>query len=119
MQIGEFARICKTKISILRHYDKEGLLTPDYVDNFTGYRYYSHEQIETFLRITALKKGGFSLTEIKQILSSNQTNEQLLSLFRAKRALLSQTLQSLSEAEALILSENGDMSVFLTEQNEK
>ncbi len=119
MQIGEFARICKTKISILRHYDKEGLLTPDYVDNFTGYRYYSHEQIEIFLRITALKKGGFSLAEIKQILSSNQTNEQLLSLFRAKRALLSQTLQSLSEAEALILSENGDMSVFLTEQNEK
>ncbi|MBQ6819383.1 MAG: MerR family DNA-binding transcriptional regulator, partial [Clostridia bacterium] len=25
MQIGEFARICNTKISVLRHYDKEGL----------------------------------------------------------------------------------------------
>lgn len=31
MQIGEFAKICHTKISVLRHYDKEGLLQPDYV----------------------------------------------------------------------------------------
>ena len=49
MQIGEFARICKTRISVLRHYDKEGLLSPDYVDNFTGYRYYSKEQIPVFV----------------------------------------------------------------------
>ena len=48
MQIGEFAKICGTKITVLRHYDKEGLLEPDYVDAFTGYRYYSNEQIPVF-----------------------------------------------------------------------
>ena len=56
MQIGEFAKICDTRISVLRHYDKEGLLVPDYVDHFTGYRYYSEEQKQLFVRITALKK---------------------------------------------------------------
>jgi DNA-binding transcriptional MerR regulator len=55
MQIGEFAKICGTKITVLRHYDKEGLLEPDYVDAFTGYRYYSDEQIPIFFRITALR----------------------------------------------------------------
>lgn len=102
----------------MRHYDKEGLLTPEYVDRFTGYRYYSGEQVETFLRITALKKGGFSLAEIKQILSVPQSHEQLLSLFRAKRDELTQTLNDLSEALELLTKGDGDMSVFFTVQNE-
>ncbi|MDR0949886.1 MAG: MerR family transcriptional regulator, partial [Lachnospiraceae bacterium] len=55
MQIGEFAKICETKISVLRHYDKEGLLTPDFIDRFTGYRYYRADQIITFKKIAALK----------------------------------------------------------------
>ena len=29
MQIGAFAKLCETKISVLRHYDREGLLVPD------------------------------------------------------------------------------------------
>lgn len=103
MQIGEFAKICKTKISVLRHYDKEGLLSPDYVDRFTGYRYYSEEQIPIFLRISALKKAGFSLAEIRQIVSSRQSDERILSLFENKKAELLRTLEGLKEAEGIIL----------------
>ena len=84
MQIGEFARICDTKITVLRHYDKEGLLEPDYVDTLTGYRYYSDAQIPIFFRITALKKAGFSLAEIKNILASCDHNDTLLVLFEKK-----------------------------------
>ena len=32
MKIGEFAKMCGTKISVLRHYDKEKLLEPQYTD---------------------------------------------------------------------------------------
>lgn len=71
MQIGEFAEACKTKISVLRYYDKEGLLFPDYIDRFTGYRYYSEEQIALFERIALLKKAGFSLSEMKTLLREN------------------------------------------------
>ena len=63
MKIGEFANICNTKISVLRHYDKQDLLKPEYIDRFTGYRYYSKEQIAIFFRITALKKAGFSCVD--------------------------------------------------------
>lgn len=38
MKIGEFAKLCGTKISVLRHYDKEKLLEPQYTDVFSGYR---------------------------------------------------------------------------------
>ena len=117
MQIGEFAKICNTKISILRHYDKEGLLIPDEVDRFTGYRYYSKEQIPIFLRITALKKAGFSLSEIKTILSNCKSSEQLLSLFETKRAELTRTLENLAEAQDMLLMENTIMSVTFIKED--
>lgn len=118
MQIGEFARICDTKISVLRHYDKEGLLTPDYVDNFTGYRYYSKEQIPIIMRITALKRAGFTLPEIKTILSSCESREQILSLFESKKSELLQTMANLTEAEKIILKEHEAMSVTFYEKNQ-
>jgi len=111
MQIGEFAKICNTKITILRHYDKEGLLEPDYVDPFTGYRYYSKEQIPIFFRITALKKAGFSLLEIKQILFSCQTNQELLSVFEKKQEMLYAMISDLNEARKNIVGEQTDFKV--------
>lgn len=104
MQIGEFARICNTKISILRHYDKEGLLLPEYIDRFSGYRYYSEEQISEFFKITALKNAGFSLAEIKRLLFSDGGGETAKELFEKKKAELNCTLESLASAEDLFLT---------------
>ena len=117
MQIGEFAKICNTKITILRHYDKEGLLAPDYVDPFTGYRYYSKEQIPVFFRITALKKAGFSLSEIKQILFFCRNNEELLSLFEKKQASLCGMIADLDEARKIIVREQEKFEVVFTDIN--
>lgn len=119
MQIGEFARICDTKITVLRHYDKEGLLEPDYVDTFTGYRYYSEAQIPVFFRITALKKAGFSLAEIKNILKSCENNDALLSLFENKQAELMRMVAELEEARKIILSEKKVFEVSFFQENEK
>ena len=117
MQIGEFAKVCNTKITVLRHYDKRGLLIPDYVDNFTGYRYYSKEQIPVFIRITALKKAGFTLKEIKKILCSDQSNTFILSLFADKKAELLQKLKDLTEAETMIFMEEKTMHATFFENN--
>lgn len=113
MQIGEFAKICQTKITVLRHYDKEGLLTPDYVDSFTGYRYYSKEQIAVFKQITALKKAGFSLQEIRQLLQHNTNNQQILDLFNQKKKDLLETLTHLEEAKNIILGEQNMHVTFI------
>ncbi len=115
MQIGEFAKICCTKITVLRHYDKEGLLVPDHVDSFTGYRYYSAEQIPLFFRINALKKAGFSLNEIKQLLALIQSNEEILALFEKKQSELHQMIRNLDEARKIILCENKDFEISFSE----
>lgn len=98
MQIGEFAAVCKTKISVLRHYDAQGVLVPDYVDGFTGYRYYSADQIKTFMKITALKEAGFSLAQIKEIVYSENDRETLEQAFEKKKKEYVCKLQSLSSA---------------------
>lgn len=98
MQIGEFAAVCKTKISVLRHYDAQGVLVPDYVDRFTGYRYYSADQINDFMRITALKEAGFSLAQIKDMIFRESDREKLEAAFEKKKQEYLCKLQSLSSA---------------------
>jgi len=45
-QIGEVAKMFHISVGTLRHYEKSGLLQPEYTDNETGYRYYSTRQFE-------------------------------------------------------------------------
>ncbi len=71
LSIGQFSKICMVTVKALRHYDKLGLIKPDHVDKFTGYRYYDENQIPHMLRILKLKHYGFSLEEIGIILSED------------------------------------------------
>lgn len=97
MQIGQFAKICGTEISVLRHYDKEGLITPDFIDKFTGYRYYSSEQIEIFKRIADMKKAGFSLKEIKSVLENQENDAFTFDLIKKKKTEFEEMIRKLDE----------------------
>jgi len=92
MKIGEFAKACGTKISVLRHYDSEGLLQPVYIDRFTEYRYYDSSQIAVFERISELKAVGFSLSEIRALLYSGEPAD---ALFERRKSVLEQQLRDL------------------------
>ncbi len=102
MKIGEFAKMCGTKISVLRHYDREKLLEPQYTDKFSGYRYYTSEQILVFYRITALKKAGFSLQEIREIISGRKTNKEIEAVFSQKENEFLDALKNLKEAKLMM-----------------
>lgn len=69
LKIGEFSKLSRVSIRMLRHYDEIGLLIPETIDLFTGYRYYSEAQLITANRITALKNMGFSLAGIAELLA--------------------------------------------------
>lgn len=84
-KIGDFARINKVTIKTLRHYDSLGLLRADKIDSFTGYRFYTADQILRLNRILALKEIGFSLEEIMGILNSTLSAGELESLLEVKR----------------------------------
>ena len=61
IKIGEFANIFDVSIKTLRLYDEKGLLSPDYIDIYTGYRYYDDESIKTMTKILILKDLGLYL----------------------------------------------------------
>lgn len=78
--IGVFSQVNKVTTKTLRHYDEIGLLKPEHVDKFTGYRYYTSNQLPIMHKILTLKQMGLSLTEIKECLDNPSTIEMYLKL---------------------------------------
>ena len=95
IKIGDFSKLSRISIRMLRHYDNLGLLIPKNVDSFTGYRYYAPAQLQTANRITALKDMGFSLASIGAILKQFDDPEAL-------KAFLSLKLEEVREQEGEI-----------------
>jgi DNA-binding transcriptional MerR regulator/effector-binding domain-containing protein len=69
LRIGEFSELSSISISMLRNYDKIGLLVPRSTEQASGYRYYDKAQLVQANEILALKSMGFGLEEIKGILA--------------------------------------------------
>ncbi|MGI6664479.1 MAG: MerR family transcriptional regulator [Christensenellaceae bacterium] len=67
-KIGDFSRLSNVSVRMLRHYEKLGLLLPEKVDAFSGYRYYSAAQLEKIGKIEKLKSLGFSLAVVGKML---------------------------------------------------
>ena len=85
LKIGEFSKLSRISIRMLRHYDEIGLLTPEETDPFTGYRYYSESQLFTAGRITALKDMGFKLCDAAELLKCWEDRETLGRHLQAQR----------------------------------
>ena len=84
-KIGDFSKLGQVSIRMLRHYDQFGLLKPDHIDKFTGYRYYTAGQLANLNRILFFKDLGFSLLQIKDSLSDNLPNDQLRGMLMMKQ----------------------------------
>jgi DNA-binding transcriptional MerR regulator len=85
IKIGDFARLSQVSVVTLRYYDEMDLLKPVKVDTFTGYRFYSSDQLPRLHRILALKDLGFSLDQIKLMLADGLSVEQLRSMLTLQR----------------------------------
>ncbi len=66
-KIGEFSKLNRITVKTLRHYEIIGLLKPNEIDEWTGYRYYDVSQFRKVSIILYLKKLGFSLSEIREM----------------------------------------------------
>lgn len=97
LKIGDFSRLSRISIRMLRHYDEIGLLRPQVVDTFTGYRYYSEAQLPLAGRIQMLKDLGFGLAAIREILEQYEDAAQMERFLLCKRQELAQQEQQLHE----------------------
>ena len=72
--IGDVARLFHLSVSSLRHYENAGLLTPEYTDSHTGYRYYSPRQFEVLNTIRYLRVLDMPLAEIADFLRNRDVD---------------------------------------------
>jgi effector-binding domain-containing protein len=91
-KIGDFSRLSRISVKTLRYYDEIGLLKPVRVDQFTGYRYYSADQLPQLNYIIALKDTGLSLEEIATLVNNSLDPSQIRDIFILKQAELRQRL---------------------------
>lgn len=85
--IGDVARLFHLSVSSLRHYENAGLLTPEYTDPHTGYRYYSPRQFEVLNTIRYLRVLDMPLAEIADFLRNRDVDRMEEKLRQQKDAL--------------------------------
>ena len=82
-RIGEFSKLTQVSIRMLRYYDEVGLLKPAKVDEWTGHRLYSVEQMPRLNKILYLRASGFNVSEIALAISLDDS--LLLDILDKKR----------------------------------
>lgn len=107
LKIGEFSKLSMLTVKALRFYEKEGLLVPAKVDEWSGYRFYETRQLEMAARIKALRQLDFSVDEIRAALGGHTLQEAL----QAKEAVLRQKQADISLQLSILhfLSEDKQM----------
>ncbi|MGN1031494.1 MAG: MerR family transcriptional regulator [Butyricicoccaceae bacterium] len=93
LKIGDFSKLSRVSIRMLRHYDEIGILKPCSIDPFTGYRYYSEDQLPIAGRIAALRDMGFSLADTGEILKCYGDREVVDQYLRVRQAELTALME--------------------------
>lgn len=103
-RIGQLASIYCISGKTLRYYDELGLLRPRYVDEDTGYRYYTSDQIPVLNEIFLLKEMGLSLKEIAYLMQEevDKSHTLLKSVLELKQLELDRQIQELEKKKQTI-----------------
>ena len=103
-KIGDFSRLTNISIRTLRYYDEIGILKPEYVDPYSGYRYYTDKNLDEVKSIVFLKNLSFSLEEIAQCKDSIASD-----ILEVKKNQLIEKRNEIDEQIAMIDSLNNEI----------
>ena len=113
IKIGEFAKLFNVSLKTVRFYEEKNPLKPAYIDDFSGYRYYNEDNIETMRNILYLKDLGFSLEEIKSF-----NNELIQTKIEEYKNTILRLSNNINVLEEKLLVDN-DNVMELSEAKEK
>lgn len=82
--IGEVSKIKGVTIKALRYYHKMGILIPRYIDEETGYRYYSIDQFIYIDIMKGCRTLGTSIVELQEIFKECNS-EKLIEFLEVKK----------------------------------
>ncbi len=92
-KIGDFSKVAQVSGRLLRYYDEIDLFKPAFIDNETGYRYYTAEQLPDLNRILALKNLGLSLDQIARMVQDEVSTDEIRGMLLLKKSQIEQTLR--------------------------
>ena len=107
MTIKEFASLCGCSAQTLRYYDRIGLLRPDNVDPWTGYRHYTAPQAVDFVKIKNLQAADFTISEIRSLLT--KPDSEVYNAFEQKLTEQTQKLERIKYIQQSWLTEKNNM----------
>ena len=91
---------------MLRHYQERGLLIPARIDQFSGYRFYTSDQLGTAHLIVQLREAGFSIDAMSDVLDavaeSSGGSARIEHILSAQRDLLAQHRAELNAQQAAL-----------------
>ena len=91
--IGDVAKLFHISVSSLRHYEQAGLLSPEWTDPATGYRYYSTRQFEVLNTIRYLRALDMPLSQIGDFLKNRDVDRIEEKLRLQKQAVIQKQLE--------------------------
>ncbi len=126
LKIGEFSKLSQMTVKALRFYEKEGLLIPASVDEWTGYRFYKTEQLTTAAKIKSYRQLDLSIEEIKAIFKGKNARkileEKADSLFNQQKeiqvrlSIINHILEKNSMKYQVTIKEIPEMTVYYSEK---
>jgi MerR family mercuric resistance operon transcriptional regulator len=97
MRIAKLARAAGVGVETVRYYQSRGLMPVPRAARRSAYRHYDDGQLQTLRFIRKAQAAGFTLKEIKELLSLDRTKDRV-----RVRALASERLEALArQAEEL------------------
>ncbi|GLI57480.1 GntR family transcriptional regulator [Propionigenium maris DSM 9537] len=96
--IGEMSKLFGIPVTTLRHYHNKGIFKAFYIDEESGYRYYSSEQFELLNNILNLRYSKVPLERIKEYTEKGELTS-LKKLFENQRDELRMKIEELERAE--------------------
>lgn len=109
-QIGEVSKILGVTRKALLVYEEQGLLTPAFKDEESGYRYYSADNMTQIRSIRSLQSLGLSLKEVAEYYYSADNIDAPLQRLMELRNNLDRNIQMLQVRAA----KPGDLTVHRT-----
>ncbi len=105
-KISEFSKRTGLSIKAIRLYEKKGILTPEKITPKNNYRFYGEQSLLKATQLIFYKRLGFTLTEIKDLLTYSEQNFNFDMLTCLKERLKSITaLECQLQNQKKILSE--------------
>jgi len=100
--IGELSKITSLSIKSLRLYHDKNILLPSSVDPFTSYRYYDDQAVEKANAIAILKKIGFPLLVIKEILEGYEKGDDIIDYLKDQQGKIKSKIEEYKQISSSI-----------------